>query len=148
MTKRFTGWHMAAILVAFFGTIVAVNVTMARFAMSTFGGVTVENSYVASQEFNRWLDEAEQEKALGWTAVLDRREDGRVAVYLTGLSGEAIVTAEARHPLGREADRALAFTAQGDGRYISREALPDGRWTLRLAAEQAGQIWRKEYPLQ
>ena len=35
MTKRFTGWHMAAILVGFFALVVAVNVTMARFATST-----------------------------------------------------------------------------------------------------------------
>ena len=52
MPRTFTGRHMTMVLVAFFGTIIVVNFTMARFASSTFGGVVVENSYVASQHFN------------------------------------------------------------------------------------------------
>jgi hypothetical protein len=59
--RPFTGRHMAMIMIAFFGVVIAVNVLMARFAVSTFGGVVVENSYVASQHFNRWLDEARVE---------------------------------------------------------------------------------------
>ena len=39
---------------------------------STFGGVVVENSYVASQDFNGWLDEARAERALGWDADVGR----------------------------------------------------------------------------
>jgi nitrogen fixation protein FixH len=56
---------MAAIMVAFFAVVIAVNVYMARLASSTFTGVVVENSYVASQHFNRWLDEARAEERLG-----------------------------------------------------------------------------------
>ena len=66
MRKEFTGRHMAAILVAGFGVVIAVNLMMARFAVSTFGGVVVENSYVASQEFNTWLERAAQSRAIGW----------------------------------------------------------------------------------
>ena len=65
--RKFTGWHMTGILVAFFGVVVSVNVFMARAAISTFGGTVVDNSYVASQKFNGWLDKAEAQKALGWT---------------------------------------------------------------------------------
>ena len=50
---RFTGRHMAAILVAFFAIVITVNVTMARFAMSTFGGkvVLVDATSNAKGEF-------------------------------------------------------------------------------------------------
>jgi nitrogen fixation protein FixH len=65
--RKFTGWHMTGILVAFFGVVVSVNVFMAQAAISTFGGTVVDNSYVASQKFNGWLDKAEAQKALGWT---------------------------------------------------------------------------------
>jgi len=58
MTKRFTGWHMTGILLGFFGIIVAVNFTMATLATRTFGGVVVQNSYVASQRYNEWLKAA------------------------------------------------------------------------------------------
>ena len=49
MTKKFTGKHMATILVLGFGVVVAVNFTMASLATNGFSGVVVENSYVASQ---------------------------------------------------------------------------------------------------
>jgi len=59
-TGPFTGKHFAVIIVAFFAVVIGVNLFMATQASATFGGVVVENSYVASQEFNKWLDEAEQ----------------------------------------------------------------------------------------
>ena len=37
------GWHMTTILVAFFAVVITVNIVMARFALSTFGGTVVEN---------------------------------------------------------------------------------------------------------
>lgn len=148
-TGTFTGRHMTAIMVSFFGVVIAVNVYMAREASSTFGGVVVENSYVASQHFNRWLGEAADERALGWQAHIARHADNRVAVDLTGEGTQgASVTAIARHPLGRQADRALSFTETMDGLYVSREALPPGRWRLRIevkgAASSGARLWRSE----
>ena len=81
---RFTGKHMLAIMVVFFGVVIAVNILMARLATQTFSGVVVDNSYVASQHYNSWLDEAAKEKALGWKASVERRADGRLLVRFTG----------------------------------------------------------------
>ena len=147
MTRRFTGWHMATILIAFFGVVVAVNLVMARYAGSTFGGVVVENSYVASQHFNRWLDESASEKALGWDAVTAWRSDGRLAVTLSGPGEAARLAATARHPLGRRPDVALAFDRLGNGRFLSRTALPAGRWLMRLEVADGGRTWRREEEL-
>lgn len=142
--KAFTGYHMATILVAFFGVVMAVNFLMARSAIATFGGEVVENSYVASQEFNGWLDEAAAERALGWKAAVGRADDGRVTVEFSGAPDGLRVAAEARHPLGRLPDSTLTFAALGDGRYVSREVLPEGRWTIRLAASDGTNKWRIE----
>lgn len=145
---RFTGRHMTIIIVAFFGVVIAVNLLMARLASSTFGGVTVENSYVASQQFNRWLDEADAQRELGWKAAIARREDGRVSVTLTGVpEGPVSLEGTARHPVGREPDRALQFAASGDGQFVSTSALPEGRWRLRIAAQANGREWRTEEDL-
>jgi len=148
--RPFTGRKMTAIFVAGFGVVVAVNVTMASLASSTFGGVVVENSYVASQDFNRWLDEAAREKALGWRLEARRQDDGRVGVDLQtprhpGLDPgrREAVTAIARHPLGRLPDMTLAFRQQ-DGRWLSVQPLPAGRWTLRFDIEAQGRQWRTE----
>jgi nitrogen fixation protein FixH len=142
--RTFNGWHMAAILAGFFGVIIAVNVVNARFAGATFGGVVVDNSYVASQDFNRWLDEAKAQKALGWDEVTTWRPDGRVVVAATGVPGGAALKGWARHPLGRLPDRGLTFDRIGPARYLSRQALPDGRWDLRLTFAADGQVWRRQ----
>lgn len=138
MTRNFTGRHITLILVTFFGIVIAVNVTMAYFASSTFGGLVVDNSYVASQKFNGWLEKARTEKALGWSLEATRAPDHHVAVTLMGVAN-ARVTAQVRHPLGRAPERALTFRALGDGRYESTEALPAGRWIVHLTATAQAQ---------
>ena len=148
--RTFTGRHMTMILVAFFGVVIAVNMVMATLATRTFGGLVVENSYVASQKFNGWLEKARAEKALGWTLTAQRLPDGRVAVRLS--AGEPIasgrVTALVRHPLGRAAERNLAFLPGADGVYESTAALPAGRWILHVEAQAEGRTIHRVVDLQ
>ena len=144
MTGTFTGKHMAAIFVAFFGVVIAVNFVMARLAISTFGGEVVANSYVASQNFNRWLGEAAAEKALGWQVVTARQGDGRLVLTLSGAPQGASLSAMARHPVGRLPDRLIAFTSTKAGRFVSTQPLPEGRWQLHVEARAGGHVWRGE----
>lgn len=146
--RTFTGWHATAILCAFFGTVVAVNFTMAAYARSTFGGIVVENSYVASQHFNRWLDEARQSQALGWKAVPARLSNGRLSVVLEGAPASVELSGMARHPLGRMPDLPLTFAPQGNGRFETKELLPAGRWIVRLEGRSGDDLWRTEEALQ
>ena len=148
MTRPFTGRHMFAIFVVFFGIVIAVNFTMATYATTTFGGLVVENSYVASQKFNRWLDEAAAEKALGWQATASRTPSGKMAIDLAGAPQTTSLAAELRHPLGRLPDRSIEFTHVGGERFLSREKVPAGRWTLRLEARDGKHVWRSEEALQ
>lgn len=144
-TGPFTGRHFAIIIVGFFAVVVTVNLLMARYASATFGGVVVENSYVASQNFNTWLQAAQREAALGWSAEARRETDGSVVVTMGGDLPEGLVLkGEARHPLGREADRPLTFRRQPDGRFVSSQPLPHGRWKLRLEAVAGALRWRSE----
>lgn len=141
MTGEFTGRHMTAILVGFFGVVIAVNFTMAFYASSTFGGLVVENSYVASQEFNGWLRKARTERAQGLEIGLARAPDDRLAATLKGPDGpvgNAEVSALARHPLGRIPERLLRFRSIGEGRYQSVDVLPAGRWIVHLRASEQG----------
>ena len=144
MQRTFTGWHMAAILVSFFAAVIGVNSLNAYLAGSTFGGAVVENSYVASQDYKRWLDEAKAEHALGWDEVTTWRPDGRVVIALNGVPEKAVVKAMARHPLGTLPDRGLTFDRQANGRFLSRQALPEGRWDVRLTIAAEGHIWRRQ----
>jgi nitrogen fixation protein FixH len=147
MMRRFTGWHMLAMMVGFFGVVIAVNLTMARIAIGSFGGVVVENSYVASQEFNGWLDAAEAQEALGWDVVTTWREDGRLALQVSGAPDALTANANARHPLGQLPSRELNFEQAPSGEYVSTEKLPQGRWTLRLTLSSGSGEWRREEEL-
>ena len=146
--RTFTGRHMTAVLVGFFGVVIAINMLNAHYASSTFGGEVVENSYVASQDFNRWLAEARSEDKLGWDEVTTWRPDGRVVIAVKGVPRGAVVKALARHPLGRLPDRALTFDRIGSGRFLSRQALPDARWDVRLTLAAEGHVWRRQEALQ
>lgn len=144
MQRTFTGRHMTAILIAFFGVVIAVNSLNAHYASSTFGGEVVENSYVASQEYNRWLDEAKAEKALGWGEVTTWRPDGRIVVALKNVPADVAIEAMARHPLGSLPDRPLTFDRLPNGQFLSRQALPDDRWDVRLTLAAGGHVWRRQ----
>ena len=141
MTRRFTGYHMLAWIVGFFMVVIGVNALMATIAERSFTGTVVENSYVASQRFNRWLDEAEAQDRLGWTATIDHA-GSRITVQLTGpdaLIRDARLTGFALHPLGHLPDRAIHFAPAGAGEYRSVEALPHGRWQVRVTAQRDGE---------
>jgi nitrogen fixation protein FixH len=130
MTRRFTGWHMTGIMIAFFGVVITVNMIMAVSATRTFGGKVVENSYVASQQFNEWLAAARAQEKLGWKHRLSLNADRRLSVAISNTEGS--VEAYARHPLGREAEVQLRFVPEGEGRFRSAEALPRGRWNIHM----------------
>jgi nitrogen fixation protein FixH len=149
-TKRgeFTGKHMAAIFACGFGVVIAVNLVMASYAVGSFHGTVVDNSYVASQNYNGWLDKAEASRALGWQVMAKRRADGRVVLETLGAPGSASITAEAERPLGARETARLTFAPQGQGRWLSDTPLAPGRWRLRMAIRAGAQEWAGESALQ
>jgi nitrogen fixation protein FixH len=142
--KPFGGRQVAAIFVTGFGIVIAVNIAMASLAVESFHGTVVDNSYVASQSYNGWLDKAAASKALGWQAVPQRQADGRLVLVTTGVPAGATITAWAERPLGLREDAALTFAADGVGRWVSTEPLAPGRWQLRIAIRAGGQEWAGE----
>ncbi|MFD1787539.1 FixH family protein [Sphingomonas floccifaciens] len=151
MSRRFTGWHATTILVAMFTVIIGANFVMARFAIRTFSGTVVDNSYVASQHFNRWLAAADAQTELGWTLDVAMDADRRVIVGTHGPEGPlatASLTAIASHPIGRVAERSVRIAPIGDGRFRSIDPLPAGRWKLRFTLRDRGKraIFDDEVP--
>lgn len=137
--RRFTGWHMTAIFIGFFAVVVGVNILMATLAVRGFGGTVVDNSYVASQNYNRWLAEARRDAALGWRVAAMRGADGRVLVSVTGANGapwQGSLSAEATPVVARGAMVRLAFEPVGPGRWRSRVAAPLGRHRLMILLVQ------------
>jgi nitrogen fixation protein FixH len=136
---RLTGRHVAAIFITFFAVVIAVNVLMASYAVGGFGGTVVDNSYVASQQFNGWLAQARHQQALGWREETGLDPERHLVLTLAG-PRTATVSAIAEHPLGRAADIPLRFVPGADGRYRAVTPLPPGRWlvhwTVRAGAQE------------
>ena len=147
MRSEFTGKHMAAILVTGFAIVIAVNLTMATMATRGFGGVVVENSYVASQKFNGWLEEARRQESLGYSAEVSRDGKGHILVSTKGVPEAASASAQIRRPLGKPDTRAVTFERLGPDMLRSSEAVPEGRWTVRLTLHHLNDSWVREVPI-
>lgn len=150
--RPFTGRHAAILIVSFFAVIIIVNLVMARFAISTFGGTVVDNSYVASQQFDQWLARAEAGERLGWQVTSGLDASRHVIVRVAGRDGAALrgamLRARAHHVLGQNGEVQLDFAGLGNGQYRSTQPLPQGRWqavvTVRHGADTRRTAWAFE----
>ncbi len=138
----FTGGHMLAVVFAFFGTIIAVNLVMAFLATGTFPGLVVKNSYVASQNYNQLLADTRAHEQSGWK--MDMAVTGGVlAVTLTDRDGQPLgrlaVTAAAGRPSTTEQDRVLDLASDGSV-YRAAEALAPGLWEVAVEARDDGAL--------
>ncbi|KLI65061.1 FixH family protein [Aurantiacibacter marinus] len=147
MMQPFTGRHMAIIMVCGFGVIIAVNLFMATLAVGGFSGVVVKNSYVASQQFNGWLDEAQAQEALGWIVTTGRTADGSISVATAEVPEGAVLTGRARRPLGDSDITDIVFTGNVETGFRSTLPLPPGRWLVRVEVAAGEDRWRSESEL-
>lgn len=145
--KPFTGKHMIAVIGLFFGTIITVNLIMAYYATSTWSGLVVKNSYVASQEFNGKVEKVKQQEALGYTGKLHAGK-GRLSFAFTDKAGAAVasqaVTVLLRRPVTDKADTTVTLARNADGTWSADHVLKDGLWIAVIDAttRDAGN-WRQ-----
>ena len=147
--RELTGPHVLAITVSAFAVIIGVNFTLAYKAVSTFPGLEVENSYVASQDFDR--DRAAQ-LALGWSLAPDydviRQE---LTLRFTDEDGNPANLGQLHVLLGRTTeardDKLPAFELR-DGVYMAKVDLPRGKWMMQIEAHaQDGTLFRQRRDL-
>lgn len=144
--RQFTGFHMLAILVAFFGVTIGVNVTMAVLANRTWSGLVVPNSYVASQNFDEEAAEAARQKALGWSQKLSH-ENGALQVSVSSREGAPVgglnVTVKVGHPVAAKFDRELTLVETAPGLYSAPAEMGQGVWDADVTARgKAGETFR------
>lgn len=143
MSRELTGKHVLAITVTAFGVIIAVNLTMAFQAVSTFPGLEVKNSYVASQSFDR--DRAAQE-ALHWSVTPDYA-DGILSIRISDAEGRPAQVEDLQVTIGRPThvrdDQSPYFTYHR-GVFSAPVALSAGSWNIHLTARAAdGTLFRQ-----
>ena len=135
--KPLNGRRILTIFVGLFAVIIGANVVMAIQAISTFPGLEVANSYVASQQFEANRD---AQAALGWTLTPDYRPGEGVVLRFTDAQGLPVQVEGLEVLLGRTTssaeDQRPAFHREA-GAYTASVTLAPGKWMLQIKALSA-----------
>lgn len=139
---RYFPWILAAVM----AVVMAVNFGMMYEALHTFPGTATQTMFDDSNHYDKVLEAARREAALGWSLTVETAGP-RLAVVLHtrdgGMLEGARVEAMAQRPLGTEPGRRLRFRATSPGRYVADAALnEEGQWDLLLAVSAGGQNYR------
>lgn len=139
---EFTSKHMLGLMLAFFGVVIAVNLTLVTFARTSWTGLVVENTYVASQQFNEHAAAGRAQAALGWKGSLVIA-NGDIRYRLADASGAPIamrgVTVKFRRPAYAAEDEAIALAKVADGTFAATRSVRDGIWIVETDADVDGQ---------
>jgi len=141
------------LFVGFFGLVLVANAIMIWLAVSTWTGLETEGAYQKGLAYNRSLEGARAQTALGWTAELEVREaeGGRtlVALDLSDRFGNSIRKAEVRARFvrpthaGHDVDTELVH--EPDGTWRSEVALPlAGQWDVEVGVVSPRGTYRLE----
>ncbi|WP_027489144.1 FixH family protein [Allorhizobium undicola] len=139
----FTGWHMLLTICSFFGVIIAVNFTMAWYASHSWSGIVVENTYVASQQFNETTAEIR--------AILDSGVTGKMAVqqgiitYDLQIPGKGPVNADKvvanfKRPVGTAQDFSIELRPEAPGHFVGAHPAGPGHWIYEVVATDHGKL--------
>ena len=132
-------------MLAFFGVIIVVNLTMAAVASRSWTGLVVKNSYVASQAFNRELEQARLQAARGWTGEITY-SNGAVVLSLNDSEGRPVVLDTSIVQVGRpafeQADHQVVMVHQGNGIYHAKDDLQPGVWQVSVRGTSSQGAYR------
>lgn len=132
-TRPLTGRKVLGIALTAFGFILAANITMSWYAVRTFSGLVVPNSYVASQSFDKRRN---AQAALGWEVGI-AYADGVLRLGLTDGAGRTvrpeILEVTVGRPTSARDDRVLEM-AEMPGGYAGGIDLSEGNWRVEIVA--------------
>jgi nitrogen fixation protein FixH len=146
-SRPLTGRKVLLCLVAFFGTVIGVNMLMMKLAIDTLSGTQVDSAYRASLAYESEISAARDQDKRNWKidAHVERRADGATTVRLdardadgTPLSGLKF-SGRLERPTDKRVDRAVELAESGIGIYrgSAGDVLP-GQWDLVIEGEARG----------
>lgn len=137
------GRHVLFMLLAFFGTIFAVNGYFLYSALSTHTGVVSVEPYRKGLAYNQRIAADERQTALGWKDDTGATMAGKVTVSLIDSTGKAIGGLVVKATLGRPStirhDHVIALKENTESRYVAEVgALEEGNWVVAVEAFSPG----------
>jgi len=147
-SRKLTGRMVLGMLIAFFGTVIGVNVVMMNLAISTLPGTDVDSAYSASLGYEKEIVAARDQDARRWQvdAHVERGEQGAAVVQVSARDdqGKPVsgLTFQGRleRPADKRADQTIALAETGIGIYRGMAAsIAPGQWDLVIEGEARGQ---------
>lgn len=145
--KPLTGTKVLLMLVAFFGIVIGVNVTMMKLAIATLPGTDVDSPYAAGLTYDREISAAQDQAARKWkvNAHIERRGDGNAVLQVEArdavgrpLSGLKF-GGRLERPTDKRADLAVELTEAGMGIYRGNAtSVAPGQWDLVVEGDAKG----------
>ena len=144
--RPLTGRKVLAMLIAFFGVVIGVNVTMAKLAIKTLPGTEVDSAYTASLGYEKEILAARDQSARNWKvdAHIERLAGGAALLQVEARDGDGRPVTGLKfqgrfeRPTDKRADVAIALAEVGIGIYRGRlDAVAPGQWDLVLEGDNA-----------
>ncbi|MBK3664672.1 FixH family protein [Bradyrhizobium diazoefficiens] len=146
-SKPLTGTKVFLMLVAFFGIVISVNVTMAKLAISTLPGTDVDSPYAAGLAYDREISAAHDQAARKWkvSAHIERYPDGNAVLQVEArdAAGQPVTGLKfggrLERPTDKRADLAVELAEAGIGIYRGNAAsVAPGQWDLVIEGDAKG----------
>ena len=137
--------------VAFFGVMLVANGTLIWFAFTSWTGLDTGKAYQRGLAYNRTLEAARQQAALGWKVDFAVEQAGArqalIEVTLEDAHGDLLEHADVHAAVVRPThagyDFAQSLPHEHAGRYRATLDLPlPGQWELRIVAAEGGDTYR------
>jgi nitrogen fixation protein FixH len=146
--RPLTGAKVLLILVAFFGVVIGVNVTMMKLAISTLPGTDVDSPYSAGLAYEKEIAAAHEQAARNWqvNADIKRGADGGATLQVEArdATGQPVTGLKFKgtleRPIDKRADQSVELTEIGIGVYRgTAAAVAAGQWNLVLEGDARGE---------
>lgn len=145
---RLTGWHVLAIIIAFFVIVFGVNIGMAVLAVKTFSGIQTEKPYENGLAYNKEMANAEAQNARHWSVTENLTRDVGGFVTLKSMfkddKGLAIggldIATTLKAPMDAKRDHVIVLNDRGGGLYDGTVEAPAGQWDVETIARKNNEI--------
>jgi len=146
--KPLTGTKVFLMLLAFFGVVIGVNVTMMKLAIATLPGTDVDSPYAAGLAYDREILAAQDQDARKWkiSAHIERRADGNAMLQVEArdAAGQPVsglkFGGRLERPTDKRADLAVELAEAGIGIYRgSAASVAPGQWDLVIEGDAKGE---------
>ena len=134
-----TGWHVLAMLVAFFGIDIAINTVFMVKAYSTFPGEISKTPYEDGLAYNSDLAQKRAQAALGWRLAAGPDGSGHLRVDAADRTGAPVrglkVQVHIERPATEDGQSDVTLREAEPGVYRADTAPLRGAWDLSVTAD-------------